>query len=176
MEDFKLNLDVDTKAILLIFMNDETILRFLTIPTTSPSFDVLQITTTNPSITETKTIGERFNEYFFTTTGQPIFLNWGRLPTVDDEEKGRICLYPGNIGLSNHIAPTDYLIDIFVPYDWHRYDNRGYRLMKRVVELLNDTNIFGNVGKSNGIVARPIFGIEGYVGYQLQFRNQNFVK
>jgi hypothetical protein len=173
MENHKWNLTDDTKNILLTMLNDENLLRFLTIPPLKATEDLTVITSTRPSITQTKTLQERFNEYYLAS--QPVFVNWARLPKETDEEKGRICFYPGVGYLRDNIDKSNYLFDCFVPFNWHKLDNRGFKVVRRLLELMKNTRVFGDIGKVNAERIIPILTIEGYVGYQVIMSNYNFV-
>jgi len=166
-----LNLEKDIQEILKVFLNDDNLLKFLTIAPISASDDV----TTRPSIIDTKNIQERFNEYYLGIGFQPVFINWGKAPEEDSTLQGRICFYPTPIGLQDQVAPTNYIFDVLLPYDWHVKTNVTFKVLRRVVELLKYTHTFGNVGKVGFAPANAIFTIPNYAGYHIVANTHNFV-
>lgn len=175
MDELRLNLAEDTKNILETLLNSEEILRFLTISPTNNYRDVLLIDDRHPSIVQTKSLEQRYYEFYL--GDDPIFINWSEYPQEElDRVQGRICFYPPVVGLSGCISPTSYIVDMYIPYNWHRFDSRAFRLIWTIGKLFKDTNIFGDVGMVNGKDAIKLPNIRGWVGYRIEFRNHNFVK
>lgn len=173
-ESHKWTLDSDSKNILLTFLNNEYILRYLTIPPENASDDVLTITKDRPSIVDTGTLEQRFHEFYLSDMSN--FINWARSPDIDKFEEGRICFYPDIQGIDGHMDDGRYIIDVFIPFRWHKLDNRCFKIVREIVKLIKGTKILGDIGKVKGDRILPIFKIEGYVSYQIVLSQYNFVK
>lgn len=172
--DTEWQLDQDTKNILFAMLSQENLLRYLTIAPQNPGDDVTVIATTRPSITGTKSINQRANEFYFTTTGQPIFINSINYPNEDTEEKGRVCFYAGRMNFKNYVSPQAYIFDIYIPYAWHKYNNGCYKAMREIVMLFKRSQTFGDLGEVNGGNIIPIATIPKFVGYRLEFTQFNY--
>ncbi len=174
MENFKFNLAYDSNIILYTLLNDEIILRYLTIAPGNENDDVTVITPQRPMITETKSLNERYSDYYLASP--PIIRNWMVVPDINTQQNGLICFYPRVFSLKNSIARGKYVFEVYVPHDWHKLTGSCLHMTKRLVELFKDTDLFGNVGKINGDIIRPIPDVNGFVGYKIYLSQYNFVK
>jgi hypothetical protein len=171
--DVAWQLDQDTKNILFAMLNCEDLLRLLTISPQNPRDDVTAITTARPSITGTKSISQRANEFYF-TEGQPVFINAINYPDEDTKEKGRVCFYAGRMNFKNIISPQSYVFDIYLPYSWHRYNNGCYKAMREIVMLFKRSQTFGDLCEVSGSNIIPIATVPKFVGYRMEFTNFNY--
>lgn len=162
-------LEDDVKNILKILLNDDDILKMLSIPPSDSTHDVL----TEPSIVGAKKLSERFNEYYL--SDDPLFVNWSVFPNEDWEQHGRICFFPGKIGLKGTTDNCQYYFHCFVPFEWHKKTNVGIKVLRRLVQLFKGTYEFGNIGKVDFNDAVPLRGIDEFVGFQVVAYNWNFV-
>ena len=173
MSDFKFNLDKDTKAILKVMLEDEILLRCLSIKPASASDNVLDISLARPSIIGTTTLQERFEEFYFSKDA--TFINWAKYPEQSLVEKGRVYFYPANLSIKGEIDRNRYHFDIYIPYSWHKMNNSTYIAIRRLVQLFKNEKIFGNVGNINGEMISTIINVESYVGYKMILSNYDFV-
>lgn len=175
MENYKLNFTLDTNSILEALLNDENLLRYLTIQPIDMDDNVTIITPERPSITLTKTYTQRMTDYYLSTT--PNILNWYTIPDIATRQTGLVAFYPNVTTFDNNRAVrSQYAFDIYLASSWHKFNNCAYEAARRLVELFQNTHLFGNIGRINGDRLRPIRNVEGFTGYRLNLYQYNFVR
>lgn len=170
MKTYKLNFTEDSKNILQTLLDDELTLRYLTFKPNDANDDVTIITQERPSLLITKTYEQRFSEYYLSE--DPYLINWQLKPNPSFQ-KGLISFYPNITSFKNYTARSQYAFDIYLPYSWHKLNNCCYHVVKRMIDLFLDQDIFGNFGKINVDRIRPIRDMEGYAGYRINFYQHN---